>query len=95
MGKSVYWIVTTNSSYSIKITVTTAHVTSHALSLLILLLATLLFPWNFGTQVKSVPIPVFCHVLSARTTHRKYVLLLSNADHNKSRGNYLASPLAR
>jgi hypothetical protein len=39
--------------------------------LLILLLATLLFPWNFGTQVKSIPIPVFSHILSARTTHRK------------------------
>jgi hypothetical protein len=43
----------------------------HTLSLLILLLVTLLFPWNFGYQVKSIPIPVFSHIPSARTTHRK------------------------
>jgi hypothetical protein len=29
-------------------------------------------PWNFGTQAKSIPIPVFSHILSARTTHRKH-----------------------
>jgi hypothetical protein len=42
------------------------------LNLLILLLATLLFPWNFGTQVKSIPTPVFPHTLSTQTTHRKH-----------------------
>jgi hypothetical protein len=90
-------VVTTISSYTLKITVTIAHVTPHTLNLLILLLATLQFPWNFGTQVKSIPIPVFSHILSARTTLRKHSLLLRSADHteNKSRDNYLASPLTR
>jgi hypothetical protein len=46
----------------------------HTLSLLILLLATLLFPWNFGTQVMWIPIFVFSYILSARTTHRKHRL---------------------
>jgi hypothetical protein len=29
IGESVYWIVTTNNSYTLKITVTIAHITSH------------------------------------------------------------------
>jgi hypothetical protein len=37
-----------------------------------LFLATLLFPWIFGAQMKSIPIPVFSYILSARTTHRKH-----------------------
>jgi hypothetical protein len=44
----------------------------HALSLLILLLATVLFPWSFETQVKTITIPVFSNILSARTTHSKH-----------------------
>jgi hypothetical protein len=35
----------------------------HTLSLLILLLATRLFPWKFGTQVQSIPIRVFPYPL--------------------------------
>jgi hypothetical protein len=49
------------------------HMWRHTLRLLILLLATPLFPWNFGTQVKSIPIPIFSHILSARTTHKKAI----------------------
>jgi hypothetical protein len=47
-------VVTTFSSYTLRITVTVAHVTSHP-SLLTFLLATLLFPWGFGTQMGSIP----------------------------------------
>jgi hypothetical protein len=43
--------------------------------LLILLLATRLFPWNFGIQAKSIPIPVFSSIPLARTTHRKHNLI--------------------
>jgi hypothetical protein len=60
-------VVTTISSYTLKITLTIAHVTSHTKSSI-----TLLFPWNFGTQMRSVPIPVFSHILSIWTTHGKH-----------------------
>jgi hypothetical protein len=48
----------------------------HTLSLLIVLLATLLFPWNSGTEVQSIPIPIvsYTYILSARTTQRKHSL---------------------
>jgi hypothetical protein len=57
-----------------------------------------LFSWNFGTQVKSIPIPTFSHILSSWTTHRKHSLSIvawRRPHKNKSRGSYLASPLAR
>jgi hypothetical protein len=47
-------VINTVNSYTLEITVTIAHATSHT-CLLILLLATQLFPWNFETQVKSIP----------------------------------------
>jgi hypothetical protein len=51
----------------------------------ILLLATPLFPWNFGLQLKSIPIPVFSYILSAHTTQQKKTapLLLCGADHTE------------
>jgi hypothetical protein len=57
IGESVYWIFTSRNYNQLLhsrgyCNCSTRNVT---LSLLILLLATLLFPWNFGTQVKSVP----------------------------------------
>jgi hypothetical protein len=63
-------VVTRISFDTLKIAVTIALAKSH-MSLLILLLATVLFPWNLGTQGKLFPISIFSHILSARTTHRK------------------------
>jgi hypothetical protein len=61
-------VVTTISSYTLKITVTIAHITSPTESSNSSSGHTAV---PFGTQVKSIPIPVFSHILSARTTHRE------------------------
>jgi hypothetical protein len=58
--------------YRDRFTLYLKHMYRHTLSILILLLAALLLPWNFGTQVKSIPIPIFSRIHSARTTHRKH-----------------------
>jgi hypothetical protein len=64
------------------------HMWRHTLSLLILLLATLLFPWNFGTQVKSI----YYSLLHLTTACKRPLLSPTNLRHgpteNTSRGLY-------
>jgi hypothetical protein len=90
-------VVTTVSSYTLKITVTTAHVTSHTKSS------------NSSSGHTAVPLELrnssevnsHSRILSyprhGPRTENTGPLLLRSADHteNKSRDNYLASPLAR
>jgi hypothetical protein len=89
-------VVTTISYYTLKIAVTIAHVTSHTK------------PYNSFSGHTAVPLElqnsseVNSHscILSyhlGTNYAQKTVLLLRSADHteNKSRDNYLASPLAR
>jgi hypothetical protein len=81
-------VVTKISSYTLKITVTIAHVTSHSKS-----------P-NSSSGHPALPLELRnssevnsdIHILSENT-----ILLLRRADHteNKSRDNYFANPLAR
>jgi hypothetical protein len=71
-------VATIISSYTLKITVTIAHVTSHTKSSNSSSGHTAV-PFelrnssevNSKVKVKSIPIPIFSHILSARTTHRK------------------------
>jgi hypothetical protein len=58
------------SSYTLKITVTIAHVTSRTKSSSSSS-GHIALPLELQTQVKSIPISVFSHILLARTTHRK------------------------
>jgi hypothetical protein len=88
-------VVNTISSYTLKITVTIAHVTSHTKST------------NASSGHAAVPlelrnsseVPFPYSLISSRHGPRteNTVLLLRSADdtENKSRDNYLASPLAR
>jgi hypothetical protein len=63
-----YWKGNAINLYTLKITVAVVHVTSHTN----ISSGHTAVPLNFETQVKSIPIPVFSHILSARTTHRKH-----------------------
>jgi hypothetical protein len=84
-------VITTISSYTLKITVTIANVTSHTKSS---------NSSSGHTAVpldlqNSIPIPVFSHIISAWTTTQKTApLLLHGTGHieNKSCDSYLASP---
>jgi hypothetical protein len=64
-------LAVTTISYTIKITVTIAHVTSHTKSSNSSS-GHIAVPLQLRNWVKSIPIPVFSHILSARTTHRKH-----------------------
>jgi hypothetical protein len=85
-------VVTTISSYTLKITVTIAHVTSHTKSS-----NSSSGPWNFlnSSEVNSHSRNLISSRHGPRTENT--VLLLRRADHtaNKSRDKYLASPMAR
>jgi hypothetical protein len=77
--------VPVNYTFSVSMYYSTCDVT---ISLLILLLTTLLFPWNFGTQVRST----YYSILQLTTARKRPLLSPTNlgADLQKtSRGLYL------
>jgi hypothetical protein len=75
----------------------------NTLSLVILLLDTLPFPWNFGTHAKSIPVPVFFYVPSARTAYRKHSFSVvvwrkphrKHVSHNRLRVEWFVSSTGR